>query len=83
MAPNLWPTEVAGLQGKRYGLYESLDKLGARILAALALHIGLPEDYFVGPTSFRQLDPAPDPLSADHRARRARTCAPARTRTST
>jgi len=51
MAPNLWPTEVPGFREHGYGLYESLDKLGARILSALALHIGLPEDYFVGPTS--------------------------------
>ena len=50
MAPNLWPTEVPGFREHGYGLYQSLDTLGARILSALALHIGLPEDYFVGPT---------------------------------
>ena len=52
MAPNLWPVEVPGFQKHAYGLFESLDRLGARMLAALALHIGLPEDFFVEPTRF-------------------------------
>ena len=34
------------------GLYQSLDKLGSQVLAALALHIGLPEDYFVDKTNY-------------------------------
>ena len=38
--------------GARYGLFDSLDELGSRVLAALALHIGLPQDFFVEPTSF-------------------------------
>lgn len=46
MAPNLWPTEVAGFQEYGYGLYQALDQLGARVLRALALHIDLPERYF-------------------------------------
>lgn len=47
MAPNVWPEEVA--EFKQYGLalYNALDALGARVLAALALHIDLPEDFFV------------------------------------
>src|SRR5688572_7442225 len=45
MAPNLWPEEVPGFQRHAYGLYEALDALGSQVLAALALHIGLPEDY--------------------------------------
>lgn len=47
MAPNVWPEEVA--EFKQYGLalYSALDALGARVLAALALHIDLPEDFFV------------------------------------
>jgi isopenicillin N synthase-like dioxygenase len=52
MAPNLWPTEVPGFKEQAYGLFESLDALGNRVLSALALHIGLPEDFFVEPTRF-------------------------------
>src|SRR5690606_4520554 len=29
-----------------YGLYQALDELGSQVLGALALHIGLPEDWF-------------------------------------
>jgi isopenicillin N synthase-like dioxygenase len=52
MAPNLWPTEVRDFRKHAYGLFESLDRLGARMLSALALHIGLAEDFFVEPTRF-------------------------------
>lgn len=46
MAPNLWPTEVPGFREKGYALYTALGGLGARVLSALALHIGLPEHWF-------------------------------------
>ncbi|HEV2538247.1 MAG TPA: 2-oxoglutarate and iron-dependent oxygenase domain-containing protein [Frateuria sp.] len=46
MPPNLWPEEVPQFKPCGYGLYEALDQLGTRVLRALALHIGLPEDYF-------------------------------------
>ena len=52
MAPNLWPREVDGFRREAYGLFEALDALGSRVLAALALHIDLPEDFFVEPTRF-------------------------------
>ena len=52
MAPNTWPTEVAGFREHAYGLFEALDQLGLKVLAALALHIDLPEDFFVEPTRF-------------------------------
>ena len=35
-----------------YGLYEALDQLGSQVLGALALHIGLPEDYFADKTDY-------------------------------
>lgn len=46
MPPNLWPEEVPGF--RRYGLalYEALERLGGRVLSALALHIGLAADWF-------------------------------------
>ncbi|GAB3331220.1 isopenicillin N synthase family dioxygenase [Marilutibacter aestuarii] len=46
MPPNLWPDEVAGFREHAYGLYQALDALGSSVLSALALHIGLPEDWF-------------------------------------
>ena len=46
MAPNLWPEEVPSFKQYGYGLYEALDDLGTRVLRALALHVGLPENYF-------------------------------------
>jgi isopenicillin N synthase-like dioxygenase len=46
MPENLWPEEVFGFQEFGYGLYEALDQLGTRVLRALALYIGLPENYF-------------------------------------
>lgn len=50
MPPNLWPEEIADFREKAYGLYTALDQLGSRVLSALALHIGLPEDYFADKT---------------------------------
>lgn len=52
MAENLWPTEVPEFKDVGYGLYDALDKLGSQVLAALALHIGLPEDYFRDKTDY-------------------------------
>jgi len=50
MPPNLWPTEVPRFREVGYGLFQALDALGQQVLAALALHIGLPEDWFVSRT---------------------------------
>ncbi len=52
MPPNTWPAEVPDFQAQAYALYQALDALGSRVLAALALHIGLPEEFFVAPTRF-------------------------------
>jgi isopenicillin N synthase-like dioxygenase len=52
MPPNLWPVEVAAFRESGYGLYEALDALGSRVLEGLALHIGLPSDYFADKTNF-------------------------------
>lgn len=46
MPPNLWPGEVPGFRESGYGLYQALDALGSRVLAALALHLGLPARFF-------------------------------------
>jgi isopenicillin N synthase-like dioxygenase len=46
MADNLWPEEVHGFRRDLYALFEALDALGARLLASVALHLELPEDFF-------------------------------------
>ena len=51
MAGNPWPDEVPDFQSVGYGLYQSLDALGSQVLSALALHIGLAEDYFADKTN--------------------------------
>jgi isopenicillin N synthase-like dioxygenase len=52
MPPNLWPEEIPEFKSYAYGLYQALDALGSRVLSALALHIGLPGDFFVDKTDF-------------------------------
>ena len=46
MPANLWPSEVPGFKEYGYGLYQALERLGQRVLAALALYIDLPENWF-------------------------------------
>lgn len=50
MPPNQWPIEVPHFHQFGYGLYIALDELGAQVLSALALHLGLPEDWFADKT---------------------------------
>jgi isopenicillin N synthase-like dioxygenase len=52
MPPNLWPDEVPGFREHGYSLYQTLDALGSKVLSALALHIGLPADWFADKTDF-------------------------------
>lgn len=52
MPPNVWPEEVPEFREYGLALYNALDALGSRVLAALALHIGLPEDFFADKTNF-------------------------------
>ncbi|NLC60345.1 MAG: isopenicillin N synthase family oxygenase [Gammaproteobacteria bacterium] len=52
MPRNLWPEEVPGFREHGYGLYQALDALGSRVLSALALHIGLPGDWFADKTDY-------------------------------
>ena len=46
MAPNLWPSEVEGFEATFAALYAAFEKAGARVLEAIALHLGLPRDWF-------------------------------------
>jgi isopenicillin N synthase-like dioxygenase len=51
MTPNLWPSEVPHFKENLYGLFTALDTLGSTVLSALALHLGLPENFFVEKTN--------------------------------
>ena len=47
MAPNVWPTELPGFKETMEEVYAAFEKAGDRILRAIALHLDLPEDWFV------------------------------------
>jgi len=46
IAPNLWPAEIEGFQTFNQGLYDGLDRLGVRLLRAIARHLGLDDEAF-------------------------------------
>ena len=46
MAPNVWPREVEGFRETFTQLYAAFEKAGARVLEAIALHLGLPQTWF-------------------------------------
>ncbi|TVQ39791.1 MAG: isopenicillin N synthase family oxygenase [Wenzhouxiangella sp.] len=46
LLPNVWPAEIPAFKPTALALYRALDALGARILSALALDIGLDADWF-------------------------------------
>lgn len=49
---NLWPAEIPEFKDHGYALYAALDTLGNRILSALALHLGLDENWFADKTNY-------------------------------
>jgi isopenicillin N synthase-like dioxygenase len=49
MADNLIPSEIAGWKETVHGLYAAFDALGARVLSAIAIDLGLDKDFFVDP----------------------------------
>jgi len=48
--PNIWPTEIPGFREATWGLYQALERLGERVLRAVALGLGLDEHYFADKT---------------------------------
>lgn len=46
MAPNLWPSELSEFRETFEALYAAFEKAGARVLEAIALHLGLPREWF-------------------------------------
>ncbi len=43
---NVWPDEVPDFQDATLDLYRALEGVGMRVLRAVALHLGLPAEYF-------------------------------------
>jgi isopenicillin N synthase-like dioxygenase len=71
MPDNLWPDEVEGFRASVGGLFEALDGLGGKMLRAVARHLGLAEDFFVGPVRdgnsiLRLLHYPPVPADSPH-----------------
>jgi len=48
--PNVWPTEIPGFREQTWALYQALEALGDRVLRAVALGLGLGEDFFADKT---------------------------------
>ncbi len=49
MPPNVWPDEIPEFKPVFASLYEEFDRVGAELLSAIALYLGLPERWFDGP----------------------------------
>lgn len=49
MPPNIWPTQIAGFRETFADLYAEFDRVGAQLLSAIALYLGLDERWFDGP----------------------------------
>jgi isopenicillin N synthase-like dioxygenase len=49
MDPNVWPSEIEGFEQTFSDLFAAFEVAGARVLEAIALHLGLDRGYF-GPT---------------------------------
>ena len=46
MPANVWPEEVPGFKETFLELYDTFDRTGLRVLAAIARYLGVDEDYF-------------------------------------
>ncbi len=46
MPANIWPTEIADFLPAVTALFAALDSAGGRLLRAIAVHLGLPADFF-------------------------------------
>ncbi len=46
MPPNIWPQEIPQFQYLFSRLYAEFDRIGAELLSAIALYLGLPERWF-------------------------------------
>ncbi len=48
LRPNLWPEEVPGFRDHGSALFRAMEAAGSRVLAAIALDLGLDEGFFRG-----------------------------------
>ncbi len=46
MAPNMWPDEIADFREIFTALYSAFEEAGGRVLEAIALHLGLDQQFF-------------------------------------
>ncbi|MBX7458300.1 isopenicillin N synthase family oxygenase [Qipengyuania sp. 1NDH17] len=46
MADNVWPDEVEGFRETFSNLYSAFEEAGGRVLEAIAIHLGLPREFF-------------------------------------
>ena len=46
MAPNIWPDEIEGFRETMSALFAAFESAGARVLEAIALHLGRPRTFF-------------------------------------
>ena len=46
MGPNVWPSEIEGFEDTFSELYSAFETAGARVLEAIALHLGLDRQFF-------------------------------------
>jgi isopenicillin N synthase-like dioxygenase len=51
MPDNIWPVEIAGFRDRQLWLYDALDGLGRRLLAAIARYLHLAPDHFEDPVA--------------------------------
>lgn len=70
MAPNIWPAEIPEFRGSFAALFAAFDAAGARILSAIARHLGLAPDFFAdtvrdGNSVLRVLHYPPVPADAE------------------
>ena len=76
MAPNVWPAELPEFKETMEAVYAAFEQAGDRVLRAIAIHLDLPEEYFVatvedGNSVMRLLHYPPLPEDAPEGAIRA------------
>jgi len=49
MPANIWPDELPDFRATFLALYAAFDRVGAQLLAGIARHLGLADDWFAGP----------------------------------
>jgi len=49
MPPNVWPDELPGFTATMRDLFAAFDRIGNRVLSAIAVHLGLTPDWFDDP----------------------------------